>query len=172
MAEKDGRGFRFKAFGKDCELRPDGVFCSSKAVTDPRAVLITLYALHANPEPLILEPFRSFKELPGTMPYHGAFHANSERILIPHVPGVQEKKDSVVERLQGHPVRNGGGDLSFVVYPLPKIALRYVCYLPDEEFSASVSCLLSSNALSFMPIDGLADVAEYTARAIIEIVTS
>ena len=61
------------------------------------------------------------------------------------------------------------GDFSFVLYPLPKIALCYILYLPDEEFPASVTCLFSRNALSFMPLDGLADVAEYTSKAIIQL---
>jgi len=53
---------------------------------------------------------------------------------------------------------------------LPKIALCYIFYLPDEEFPASVTCLFSNNARLFMPLDGLADVAEYTSRRIIEII--
>ena len=38
----------------------------------------------------------------------------------------------------------------------------------DEEFPASVTCLFSANALSFIPLDGLADVAEYTSNKIIQ----
>ena len=60
------------------------------------------------------------------------------------------------------------GDFSFVLLPLPKISLCYSFYLPDDEFPASATCLFSANALSFMPLDGLADVAEYTSRKIIE----
>jgi hypothetical protein len=53
---------------------------------------------------------------------------------------------------------------------LPKVALCYIFYLPDEEFPASVTCLFSQNALSFMPLDGLADVAEYTSKVIIQLI--
>jgi len=55
---------------------------------------------------------------------------------------------------------------------LPKIALLLIFYLPDEDFPASATCLFSSNARSFMPLDGLADVAEYTSNALIGLVTS
>jgi len=55
---------------------------------------------------------------------------------------------------------------------LPKIALLFVLYFPDEEFPASAICLFSANALSFMPLDGLADVAEYTSNALMGWVTS
>ena len=62
------------------------------------------------------------------------------------------------------------GDFSFIVYPLPKIALCYIFYEADEDFSASVTCLYSNNALSFLPIDALADVGEYTSRKIIGLI--
>ena len=63
-----------------------------------------------------------------------------------------------------------GGDFSFVVYPLPKIALCYIFYEADDDFTASATCLYSNNADAFMPIDGLADVGEYTSKAILEII--
>ena len=47
---------------------------------------------------------------------------------------------------------------------------RIYADLPDEEFPASVTCLFSANALSFMPLDGLADVAEYTSKEIIRLI--
>jgi len=61
--------------------------------------------------------------------------------------------------------------LSELNNPLPKVPLSYIFYAADEEFPASVTCLFAANAESFMPVDGLADVAEHTARKIIRIVT-
>ena len=62
------------------------------------------------------------------------------------------------------------GDFSFTLYPLSRIALYYVFYLPDEEFPAAVTCLFPANAIKFLPVAGLADVVEYTAKKIIELV--
>ncbi|MDP2971503.1 MAG: DUF3786 domain-containing protein, partial [Deltaproteobacteria bacterium] len=62
-------------------------------------------------------------------------------------------------------------DFSFTLYPLPRVALCYVFNLPDEEFPASVTCLFASNADRFLPVAGLADTAEYTAKKIIQLVT-
>jgi len=42
--------------------------------------------------------------------------------------------------------------------------------LPDEEFAASVTCLFANNASFFMPVAGLADVAEYTSKKIISMI--
>jgi hypothetical protein len=44
--------------------------------------------------------------------------------------------------------------------------LYYIFHLPDDEFPASVTCLFGANVMDFMPLDGLADVAEYTAKRI------
>jgi len=43
--------------------------------------------------------------------------------------------------------------------------------MPDEEFPASVTCLFPSNAMSSLPVAGLADTAECTAKKIIEVIT-
>jgi len=57
-----------------------------------------------------------------------------------------------------------------MVYPLPKIALCYIFYEADEDFPASVTCLYSNNASSFLPIDALADVGEYTSKKILTVI--
>ena len=170
--KKENR-FLFRAFGENCYLGPEGITLSGKPAEGPRGLLVSLYANHANLDPIQLEPFGSFKDLPGSMPYHGAFTANSERILVPHVLSIKENQKIILDAFNGGKAQaDMAGDFSFVVYPLPKIALCYIFYLPDEEFPASATCLLSANALSFMPLDGLADVAEYTSKAILTLLSN
>ena len=77
-AEKRGGRFYFRAFGEECCLGPEMITLPDKPMVDPRAVLISLYAI--------------------------------------------------------------------------------------------VTCLFSANALSFIPLDGLADVAEYTSDKIIQVI--
>jgi len=170
-AVRDGAGFTLKAFGGECSIGPKGITLDGEPLSDPRALVLSLYALHACPDPVVLEPFRAFRDLPYSMPYQGAFTANSERVLAPHVTGIQKNQSRIVEAFGSpeEPVR-GAGDLSFVLFPLPKIALHYIFYLPDDEFPASATCLFSANASSFLPLDGLADVAEYASKEIIQMV--
>ena len=171
-AVKKEKLFYFKAFGEDCCLGPERVTLSEEPEEGPKGLLISLYANHSKLEPLQLVPFQSFKDLPGSMPYHGAFVSNSERILVPFVLSIKENQQIILDAFHGEKAPEGiAGDFSFVLYPLPKIAICYIFYLPDEEFSASATCLLSANASSFMPLDGLADVAEYTSRTILTILT-
>jgi hypothetical protein len=166
-AHREGDRFYFRAFGQDCIISRDGIHLDEKAASGPMGIVISLYCRHVGPERIQMEPFQSFKDFPNSMPYQGAFAANSERILVPHVSQVERKREKIMDLFGGH----GGasevsGDFSFVLYPLPKVALWYIFYLPDEEFSASVTCLFSANAGAFLPLDGLADAAEYTSREI------
>ena len=93
-------------------------------------------------------------------------------ILVPHIPAIGENLDLIFEALNGESGYDlEGGDVSIIVRPLPKIMLRYIFYLADEDFPASATCLISSNAMSFLPVDALADTGEYCSRKIIELVS-
>jgi len=169
--EKDISEIRLKALGEDCVVRPEGVFINEKKEISPIGIIISLYAQnHLEKEP-VFEPFISVREIPGSMPYHGAFHENSEKPLIPYVSRIYEKKDYILNKI-GSPKKSfseDAGDFFLVLSPLPKIALKYIFYFEDEEFPASVTCLFSKNAIDFLPLDPLADLAEYTGKKIREL---
>ena len=163
--------FRFKAFGGLCRIRPEGITIDDEPQTGAVGIIITLYALHANEAPCLPTPFKAFRELLNSLPYVGAFASHSESILVPHIEAIEENLDIIFEALNGEPGHDlEGGDFSIIVRPLPKIMLRYIFYLADEDFPASATCLISSNALSFLPIDAMADTGEYTSKKIIELV--
>jgi len=160
-----------KAFGRLYHIGPDAITVGDKAETGVIGILISLYALHANVDPCIPTPFKAFREVPNSMPYAGAFASHTEQILIPHIDKIEANLDLIFETLNGEPgTGNEGGDFSFVVRPFPKIKLYYIFYRADEDFSASATCLFSNNALSFLPVDALADTGEYTSKRIIELI--
>ena len=138
---------------------------------DVFGILLSLYALWANDAPCIAEPMIGFKELPDSMPYVGAFTTHTEQILIPAVSKIKAARHHLIECFGGRDVsENSPGDFAFVLTPLPKVSLQYIFYEPDEDFPAGVTCLYSHNAAAFMPVDGLADVGEYTSRTILELI--
>ncbi len=170
-AQREGDSYYFRSFGEACCLESKGISLSSKPETGPKGLLIALYATHVKHDPIQLEPFKAFKDLPDSMPYHGAFAMNSEQILVPSVTQIKEHQEVILKAFDGELNPAGAaGDFSLLLYPLPKIALCYIFYLPDDEFPASATCLFSSNALSFMPLDGLADVGEYTSKKILQLI--
>ena len=167
-ARKDGQALALTAFGAPCRLSPSEIHLDGRVQTGPLGVVISLYGLHAVTEAIHQEPFKAFKELPDSAPYVGAFTSHTEQILVPKVDRIIKNRETIMERLQGRPASPAvGGDDSMVVQPLPKILLCYIFYAADEDFPASATCLYSHNAHRFMPVDGLADVAEYTSRAIL-----
>ena len=166
-----GGCFYFQAFGEPCELTPQEILLGGQPLTGPEGILIALYALHVQKEEPQLCPLKSFKQFPGGMGYQGAFVMNAEKILHPYVPEIQQHQQELIGRFSGHFNPDATNcDFSFTLYPLPRVALYYIFSLSDDEFPASVICLFPSNATHFLPVDGLADTAEYTARKIIEIV--
>jgi hypothetical protein len=167
-AERVGNCFVFEAFGETCRMAPDGVFLNNRRENGVPGILISLYARHVGATRRIVAPLRAFRELPNSMPYTGAFTTHTETPLTPQVDRIEAAQPLIMRALQGEPSSHlAGGDFSFLVRPLPKISLCYIFYRADEEFPASVTCLFSNNAADFMPIDGLADVGEYTSKKIL-----
>ena len=168
---QDGKRFVLEAFGEKCEIKPNGIFLGGEKQTGVLGILISLYALHTKTDSSVLEPLKAFKDFPNSMPYAGAFVTHTQQILVPHVANIIKGRNRIMEQLRGQEAPSSvEGDDSFVVYPLPKIALCYIFYEADDDFTASVTCLYSNNALSFIPIDALADVGEYTSRKMLDLI--
>jgi len=170
-ARKEDDCFYFQAFGETCKLCQDAISLGGKPATGPEGILISLYARNVRDEPAKIHPLQSFKELPNSGPYQGAFVARSEQVLVPHVLSILRQKQVIAQYLSGKVNTDApSGDFSFTLYPLPRIPLYYIFYLPDEEFPAAVTCLFAADATSHLSVDGLADVAEYTGKKIISLV--
>ena len=170
-ADKNGAAYAFMAFGRSCVISPDGISLDGAPPPGVIGILLSLYALHATPEVPVLEPLKAFKEFPDSAPYVGAFASHTEQVLVPAVEKIKASMDRIVAQLSGGPAPSSvSGDFSFLVRPLPKIDLCYIFYEADEDFPPSVTCLYSANANRFMPMDGLADIGEYTSKTILEII--
>lgn len=169
-AKQDGNRFILDAFGEKCVIEPDRITLDGKENCSVPGILISLYALHASSDICMPLPFKAFREFPDSMPYVGAFATHTEQLLAPHVAGIKGAVPEITKTLQGGNAPEAAGDFSFVVYPLPKIALCYIVYEADDDFPAAVTCLYSNNANQFMPMDGLADVGEHTSRKILELI--
>jgi len=169
--EQDVERFIFDAFGKKCVIEPERITLGEEEHSSVFGILISLYALNARSDICVLSPLKSFKELPDSMPYVGAFTTHIEQLLVPHVAKIKDAVPRITKTLKGGKAPSeAGGDFSFIVYPLPKIALCFIFYEADDEFPASVTCLYSNNANQFMPVAGLADVGEYTSKKILNLI--
>jgi hypothetical protein len=170
-AVREDNVFHFKAFGQPCTITPEGILLSGDLLKGGLGIIIALYARYASHDEVQLSPPKAYAQIKGSQPHQGAFRARSEQSLVPHVDGIRESMDRIMKVFDGFENKDGSGDFSFTLFPLPKIPLYYVFYVADEEFSASVTCLFAANAESFMPVDGLADVGGHTAEKIIELIS-
>jgi hypothetical protein len=170
-AEQYGERFILDAFGEKCVIEATGITLGEEEHSSVLGILISLYALNATSDECVLSPLKSFKEFPGSTPYVGAFATHTEQLLVPHVANIKGRIERITKILKGDKAPpEAAGDFSFMVYPLPKIALCYVFYQADDDFPASAKCLYSNNANRFLPVDGLADLGEYTSRKILNII--
>lgn len=171
MAKKSGKEYFFKAFGNTCRLSVDGIYLGEEKQTGVLGILISLYALYANITSFKAELFVAFRQIPDSMPYTAAFSIHTEQILVSKVHLIKKHRDKIIEKIDGQEAPPSvPGDFSMLLYPLPKVALCYIFYEADDDFDAGVTCLYSNNAYCFMPVDGLADVGEYTSKTILEII--
>ncbi len=165
-----GDHFEFTAFGEKCRLGPGAIVLGGREAWGVPGILISLYALHASHDICVRTPLKAYKDFPGSMPYVGAFATHTEGILVPHVGRIDAQRPRLAGELGIEDASGAvGGDFSFFIAPLPKIVLCYIFYRADDEFPASATCLFSSNARRFLPMDALADVGEYTSRKILSL---
>ncbi len=170
-AEKADNRFKFKAFGENCVISPEGITLGSGGHPSVLGILISLYAINVTPTSCVHHPLKAYKEFSNSMPYVDAFTRHTEQILVPYAKALGTEIPRIKRVLSGKDAPSElSGDFAFMVYPLPKIALCYIVYEADEDFPASVTCLYSNNADQFMPVDALADAGEYTSKKIIEII--
>lgn len=159
----------FQAFGRRCAVERERVFFDGIADVGPRAVLAAIYVAHVPEQAAGLHPLKAFKEIPNSGPYQAAFAVHAEQVLVPHVPKIKVHLDNLLQIFSGHRNTDApSGDFSFTLYPLPRLPLYYIVHEADDEFPAAVTCLFGGGCASFMPLDALADVAEYTAQSLLE----
>lgn len=174
-AQQEGEEFFFRAFGQNCRLTRKGVYMDEVLDTDWAGVLVSIYALNAGEEDVRFYPLQSFKEIGGTIAHGDNWVAYAEKGLVDHVSEIHGALDKIIAAFDGFDSkgREGArGDFSFTLYPLPKVPQFYNFYLADDEFPASVKCLLASNARSFLPKDTIGDVAHVTAKKVVELATA
>ena len=127
--EQDGERFIFDAFGEKCVIEPKRITLGEEEHSSVFGILISLYALNARSDICVPSPLKSFKEFPDSMPYVGAFTTHTEQLLVPHVAKIKEAVQRITKTLKGGKAPSeAGSDFSFIVYPLPKIALCYIFY--------------------------------------------
>lgn len=122
-------------------------------------VFLLHYLFGASGEPLTGKKI-SFKEVPGGEIYIGPFN---KRALFPFIGMFGENAEAfkrVAEKLGATAEKMG--DLSFSIPVLSKVPVTFVLWLGDDEFPANGTVLFDSSAISYLPTEDFAVIAQFT----------
>jgi hypothetical protein len=163
---EDGRA-RVPLFGRNCVVRPEGVYVDGQKVDFMGAILIARYLLQAGKEP-VGRTWLPYRDLKDGGRFYSFIKANIEDKIAQEFGG---KRRLLQERLSGlGAVPAGGdvrGDLALVVYPLPKVPVLCLFWDSDEEFPASFQFLFDASASSYLDLESLAVTLQYIYLKII-----
>ncbi len=100
-AEPTAAGLRFQAFGEECLLTGEEITLMAPPPPVRKACSSPFMPASVPDLPVDLNSLRSFKELPNSMPYQGAFAANAEQILVPQVTAIHQHQERLAAVFSG-----------------------------------------------------------------------
>jgi hypothetical protein len=105
-----------------------------------------------------------FRDLPGALPYDGAFRTNVETRLQIYASEIVEDMDGVIDDYAGQKVFGFDQyDLAASFSVFPRLKCLVLLSEGDDEIGAGAKVLFSSNARNFMSTESLAAIAESLA---------
>jgi hypothetical protein len=154
-------------FGDTCTIKDDGIYRGDSKLDTIGSILVLRYFLTAGDDPLrnAWVAYRDFKDGAQFASY---IKANIEDVLAKRFAG---KQALLRERLQaiGAAVYRSEAkpDVAAALHPFPRVPLLVIFWDKDEEFDASFQFLFDESAESFLDMEALAVLLEYTCQKLI-----
>jgi len=109
-----------------------------------------------------------FRDLPGSMPYDGAFRANVESVLEQNVPEIIRRKDELMSRFDGYEaVGFSSSDFAVVFQVFPRVDCLVLLSEGDDEVGPGAKLLFSSKAQNYLTTESLAAIGETLTRRLV-----
>jgi hypothetical protein len=154
-------------FGEPCTVKDDAVYTNAAALDTVGSILVIRYLLTAGDEPLrnAWVPYREFKDGAQFATY---IKTNIEDRLAAHFAGRKALLQERIQHIGGVMYRSESRpDVAAALYPFPKVPLLIIFWDKDEEFDASVQLLFDRSAASYLDMEALAVLLEYTCQKLI-----
>ncbi len=159
---EEGAAARVPLFGENCEVRRDGVYKDAEKLDTIGSILVVRYLLTAGTGQIrhIWLPYRDLKD--------GAqFSAFIKTNIEDRIASVfQGKRGALRERLSALGAVPSTGeaqaDIALILHPLPKLPVLCLFWDSDEEFPASFRFLFDGSASSYLDLEALAAMLQYT----------
>lgn len=151
-------------FGRNVSIKEDGLYMDETPLDTVGSILVVRYLLTAGDEPLrnAWVPYRDFKDGARFASY---IKANIEDRLAKAFAGKQQLLKEQIQALGGVMYRSESRpDVAAALYPLPKVPLLIIFWDKDEEFDASLQFLFDRSAESYLDLEALAVLLEYTCQ--------
>lgn len=110
--------------------------------------------------------FITFAQLPGGSMYSRAFQGYTGDDIVKVVGLDIQKLIDACNLLGGTPVK--AADASFVFSIFPKLDIKLVYWVGDEEFPSSCQLLFDESALHYLPLDGCAIIGSQLTKKILK----
>jgi hypothetical protein len=154
-------------FGLNITAREDGIYSENGKLDTVGSILVIRYLLTAGDEPLrnAWVPYRDFRDGARFASY---IKANIEDRLAKAFSGnaglLRERilaVNGVMYRSESRP------DVAAALYPFPKVPLLLIFWDKDDEFVSSLQFLFDRSAESYLDLEALAVLLEYTCQKLI-----
>ncbi len=154
-------------FGEACAIKGDAVYRGGSKLDTIGSILVLRYLLTAGDDPLrnAWMPYRDFKD--GAQ-FSSYIKANIEDVLAKRFAG---KQALLRERLQaigaGVYRSEAKPDVAAALHPFPRVPLLAIFWDKDDEFDASFQFLFDASAESYLDMEALAVLLEYTCQKLV-----
>ncbi len=155
---------RVPLFGESCTINKDGVYRGDARLDTIGSILVLRYLLTAGDDQLrnAWVPYRDFKDGAQFASY---IKTNIEDRLAKAFGGNQQLLRERLEALGASLYRSESHpDIAAALHPFPKVPLLVIFWDKDEEFDASFQFLFDQSAASFLDMEALAVLLEYTCQ--------
>jgi len=154
-------------FGEMCKVKEEAVYKGDSTLDTIGSILVLRYLLTAGDDQLrnAWVPYREFKDGAQFASY---IKANIEDRLAKVFGGNQTLLRERLQALGASLYRSEAKpDVAAALHPFPKVPLLVIFWDKDEEFDASFQFLFDESAASFLDMEALAVLLEYTSQKLI-----
>jgi hypothetical protein len=154
-------------FGDTCTVKDDAVYKGDSRLGTIGSILVLRYLLTAGDDQLrnAWVPYREFKDGAQFASY---IKANIEDRLAKAFAGKQALLRESLQALSASIYRSEAKpDVAAALHPFSRVPLLVIFWDKDEEFEASFQFLFDESAASFLDMEALAVLLEYTCQKLI-----
>ena len=154
-------------FSENCTVREGGVYKGDARLDTIGSILVLRYLLTAGDD-LLRNRWVAYRDFPDGAQFASYIKANIEDRLAKVFGGNQALLRERLGTLGASLYRSEAKpDVAAALHPFPKVPLLVIFWDKDAEFDASFQFLFDESAASFLDMEALAVLLEYTCQKLI-----